>query len=82
VRQFNRLREKILGTELHRLHRCLNVAVTRQDDHRRLLLLETLQDFETGHARELQIQENDFRSVLLIPVERRLAGGFGEDLVA
>src|SRR5207302_939629 len=53
-----RLREKMLGAELHGAYRGLDVALAREQNDRRALRAQALEHIEAAHVGEVQIKDH------------------------
>ena len=76
------LLEIIGGARLHRLHRALDLAVARDDDHRDMgvAALERAEHVHAVHVREPQVEEHHVRIHLVGHLEPILAGAGSMDL--
>ena len=82
MRHVHGLGQKILGTELHRFHRGLDVALAGQQNHRRTLPAQSLEHGEPARVGEMEIEQHDVGAHAVKRVYRLLAGPVAPDLVA
>ena len=82
MRHVHRLGEEILGAELHRFHRGLDVALPGQQDHRRALTPQPLEHDEPVRVGEVQVEQHHVGAHAVERVHRLLAGAVPPHFVA
>ena len=82
VRHIYRLREKILGAELHRLDRGFDVALPGQQDNGAVLAPQPLQDDEAARVGQTQVEDHDVGPHSAKRLDPLFAGALAPHLVA
>jgi len=78
----DRLDHEVLGTELHRAHRGLDIALAGEQDDRGAARAQLLQHVEAAGAGEVEIQDHHLGPEPLVRLQSRLASRFARHLIA